>query len=259
MADDSRPSFPPARHRPTYTRIGSGPPEGRYAIQEDEGEDIADTVQNADGGLGIATATASPLISSKHGRRVSIVDPSARVPVGSGGGSASNTPRTDSSGPGSGNPMISPGFDFRHLTSSETAYDPARPYNDNDDPNAPYKRSQSSFQSYSQPFNADSDTERLNKHRSYAAPSIRSTKSAFETDFQPDACPSKETFYHGRFNWLALSILALAIFSTAFSGIFLGIAIKAPRWGRSIHTGGSLSPSTANVLVQIFAKMIELS
>jgi hypothetical protein len=247
------PSFSsPARQRPTYSRLGSGAPEG---IQEDdEGEDIANTVRKAEGGLGIAAASP-PTAAPKYGRRVSIQDPSARAAPGA---SFNNTPKTDnsSSNPGSGNPMISPGFDYRDLSRSETAYDPGQPYPDEYDSNAPYKRSQSSL-SY-QPYN-DSDTERLHKHRSFAAASIRSTKSAYEHDFQPDACPTQESFYHGRFNWLALSILVLAIFSTAFSGIFLGISIAAPRWGRSIHTGGSLSPSTANVLVQIFAKMIELS
>jgi hypothetical protein len=244
-------SLSPARQRAAYTRLGSGLSENRYSIQQDEGEDIADTVRKVDGGLGIATA--QPLGSPRYGRRVSIQDPMASVPVG---GSSSNTPRTDSSAPGSGNPMISPGFDFQ-----QTAYDPGQPFreeNEHEDLRAPYKRSQSSFQSYNQPYN-DSDTERLNKHRSFTAASMKSNKSAYETDFHPDACPTSQSFYLGRFNWLAVSILVLAIFSTIFSGIFLGIAIRAPRWGRAIHTGGSLSPSTANVLVQIFAKLIELS
>jgi hypothetical protein len=247
------PSFSsPARQRPTYSRLGSGAPEGIY--EDDEGNDIADTVAKAEGGLGIGTAFP-PTAAPRYGRRVSIQDAPTRVPAGA---SFNNTPKTDGSGsaPGSGNPMISPGFDYRDLSRSETAYDPGQPYLPEDDIHSPYKRSQTSL-SY-QPYN-DSDTERLNKHRSFAAASIRSTKSAYEHDFQPEACPAQESFYHGRYNWFALSILVLAIFSTAFSGIFLGISIAAPRWGRSIHTGGSLSPSTANVLVQIFAKMIELS
>jgi hypothetical protein len=249
-------SSSPARQRATYSRLGSGLPENRYSTAQEEGVDIADTVRNIDGGLGIAAA--QPLGSPKYGRRVAIQEPAARLPAG---GSSGNSPRTDSSAPGSGNPMISPGFDFNHMSASETAYDPGQPFpeeDDEEDSRAPYKRSQSSFQSYSQPYNY-SDTARLNKHRSFTAASIRSTKSAYETDFHPDACPTTESFYLGRFNWLAISILVLAIFSTVFSGIFLGIAIRAPRWGRAIHTGGSLSPSTANVLVQIFAKLIELS
>ncbi|KAF2433105.1 hypothetical protein EJ08DRAFT_584201 [Tothia fuscella] len=150
--------------------------------------------------------------------------------------------------------MISPGFDFQDISRSETAYDPGAPYGEDEDIRVQPTRSATSLPS------VYSDTERLNKHKSYVgAASIRSTKSAYETQFQSDSCPSRENFYHGRFNWLAVSILCLAIFSTVFSGIFLGIAIKAPRWGRTIHTGGSMSPSTANVLVQIFAKMIELS
>jgi hypothetical protein len=51
----------------------------------------------------------------------------------------------------------------------------------------------------------------------------------------------------------------IALFSTAFSGIFLGIAIRAPRWGMGVRSHGSLSPSGADILTQVFAKLIELS
>jgi hypothetical protein len=54
-------------------------------------------------------------------------------------------------------------------------------------------------------------------------------------------------------------IWVLAIFSTVFSGIYLVIALKGPRWGKSITSKSSLTPATANVLVQLFGKLIELS
>jgi hypothetical protein len=82
----------------------------------------------------------------------------------------------------------------------------------------------------------------------------------YKTDeFQPGSCPTKASFYHGRWNWLAISILLLALFSTVFSGIFMVIALRAPLWGRGIQSSGGLSASTANVLTQLFAKLIEMS
>jgi hypothetical protein len=51
----------------------------------------------------------------------------------------------------------------------------------------------------------------------------------------------------------------LAIFSTVFSTIYLIIAVRAPRWGRAIRTNGPLTASGANILTQLFAKLIEMS
>jgi hypothetical protein len=78
-------------------------------------------------------------------------------------------------------------------------------------------------------------------------------------DFHPDNCPTARDFTQGRCNWLALSLLILAIFSTVFSCVYLVISLRAPRWGKSIRTGGPLSPSGANILTQLFAKLIEMS
>jgi hypothetical protein len=51
----------------------------------------------------------------------------------------------------------------------------------------------------------------------------------------------------------------LSIYSTVFSAIWLVIAFVQPRYGRMIHSGGSLSPSTASIVFALFAKTIELS
>jgi hypothetical protein len=51
----------------------------------------------------------------------------------------------------------------------------------------------------------------------------------------------------------------LSIYSTTFSGIWLMLAMVQPRYGRTIHSGGSLSPSTASTLFALCAKTIELS
>jgi hypothetical protein len=78
-------------------------------------------------------------------------------------------------------------------------------------------------------------------------------------DFHPDKCPTARDFTQGRLNWLALSLLLLSIFSTVFSCVYLIIGLRAPRWGKSIRTDGPLSPSGANILTQLFAKLIEMS
>jgi hypothetical protein len=97
------------------------------------------------------------------------------------------------------------------------------------------------------------DTERL--HR--GAPSI---KSAYETTFRPtQECPTTKHFYQSRFTWVFITIVLICLFSTVFSGIFLGLALKAPRYGRRITSQGSFTPSDAILLTSIMAKLIELT
>lgn len=72
-------------------------------------------------------------------------------------------------------------------------------------------------------------------------------------------CRSKQSIYHGRANWLSVVTLILAFYSTIFSGIWLGLAIVKPRYGRRISTTSNLPPSTASLLCAAFAKSIELS
>jgi len=72
-------------------------------------------------------------------------------------------------------------------------------------------------------------------------------------------CPSKKNIYEGRGNWLSVTILILAIYSTIFSGFWLMIAIAKPRYGQGIKLTGGLTPSTASLLCALFAKTIELS
>ena len=74
-----------------------------------------------------------------------------------------------------------------------------------------------------------------------------------------EGCPSTHDIHSSRQSWLSISILMLSIYSTIFSGIWLMLAIVQPRYGRTIHSGGSLTPSTASTLFALFAKTIELS
>lgn len=246
--------------RPRYQRLGSeGTPEQVYAREqneEDEG-DIAQAVRNA--GLGIQNVARERSVSPEvvaaqtHARRVSIQrvsNPSIRQSYAS--------PRTDSA-PGSSNPLISPPLgDTSHLSSTRTAYDPsATPYIEEEDEITRAKRNSGvSSSNYPYAYDDAGSTARLNRPKSNY-----SIRSAFEThEFHPHACPTAKSFYQGRFNWLAISIVLIALFSTVFSGIFFGIAVRGPRWGTAIRTkGGSLNPAGADILTQVFAKLIELS
>ena len=71
-------------------------------------------------------------------------------------------------------------------------------------------------------------------------------------------CPTHGKVLQRRLSWLSVSILALAIYSTIFSGIYVVVAFVKPRFGMSIGDTG-LAPSTASLLSALFAKTVELS
>jgi hypothetical protein len=73
------------------------------------------------------------------------------------------------------------------------------------------------------------------------------------------ACPTHKDILDPKMTWLSVSIIGLAIFSTVFSGAYLGIAMWKPRWGQRIGQKGHLSYSSASLLSALFAKLIELS
>ncbi len=78
-------------------------------------------------------------------------------------------------------------------------------------------------------------------------------------EFPSIRCPSKRNIYEGRGNWLSMTIMVLAVYSTIVSGLWLGIALVKPRYGQKIKPGGAITPSTASLLCALFAKTIELS
>jgi hypothetical protein len=81
-----------------------------------------------------------------------------------------------------------------------------------------------------------------------------------DNDFHPqENCPTKQSFYQSRFTWLSITVLILCLFSTIWSGIFLGIALRAPRYGRTVTTHGKLTPYSALILTAVLGKLIELS
>ena len=104
------------------------------------------------------------------------------------------------------------------------------------------------------PFTANSDDVSLRRARSSTTDLYAPLKPPNES-----ICRTKRHFYHGRGNWLSITILILSIYSTIFSGIWLGLAVAKPRYGRHIMDHGPLTPSTASLLCAGFAKTIELS
>jgi hypothetical protein len=74
----------------------------------------------------------------------------------------------------------------------------------------------------------------------------------------PTNCPNRATVLQKRLSWIPLTIFVLALYATIFSGIYLAIALRKPRWS-NISSDGPMVPSTANLLSAFFAKTIELA
>ncbi|KAK4982912.1 hypothetical protein LTR66_009043, partial [Elasticomyces elasticus] len=226
----------PFRHRPAYARLSSIADQDQPGEDADHGDDITNAKDDQAKGLGIsniATAGQARLISVRTNPRV----PTSSKP---------QTPNDAAATPDSSDPLFS---------SPSTVFQ--QPYN----PRSIHgthaaKRSVSSLQSsIHQPYTNYEDDVPLH-HKSTFAESLRSVYQ----DFSPKAAgPTNNHFNQGRANWLSVSIIILSIYSTVFSGIFLVIAFRAPRYGRMIHTKGSLTASTASLLTALFAKTIELS
>ncbi|KAI1495184.1 hypothetical protein F5X96DRAFT_205986 [Biscogniauxia mediterranea] len=79
--------------------------------------------------------------------------------------------------------------------------------------------------------------------------------------YPPVDCHSRKDIHIKRRSWLYVTILALSIYSTCLSCLWLIVSIYQPRYGRGISSGqeSRLAPSTATLLCTLFAKSIELS
>ncbi|CAO2651092.1 Nn.00g093890.m01.CDS01 [Neocucurbitaria sp. VM-36] len=252
----SPPTSPPAS-RPSYSRFQSDATAVERntpsTIVEDEEEDVADSFRRQNGsGLGIA----APDVPVQTARRVSI-QTIPRKSIGPG----PKSPPTKSPGALSPPDSADPFFGgFPKDSSSENTPDLRR---DRLSPDVGTfeefrrgvlknaRQSSTSVDDY-QHYLEDSDTQRLR-----GAPSI---KSAYENDFRPShECPTTRDFYHSRFTWLNMSVLVLCLFSCVFSGVFVVLALKGPRYGRRITSQGSFKPADAILLTTVMAKAIELS
>lgn len=111
------------------------------------------------------------------------------------------------------------------------------------------------------------DAKSYQSHRSSYSRLNQSTSQ----DFTPEAgllhthtrfdenCPTEGDILTSPWSWWTISILALAVYSTVFSGIFLGIAFAKPRWGERIGTNGHITFSNATLLSALLSKTVELS
>lgn len=73
------------------------------------------------------------------------------------------------------------------------------------------------------------------------------------------ACPTQSDILTSPWSWISAPLIFLALYSTTFSGIFLGIALAKPRWGDKVGTNGHLSFANASLLSAIFSKTVEIS
>lgn len=82
---------------------------------------------------------------------------------------------------------------------------------------------------------------------------------AFESGLPGFDCQTDGAIIKGRWSWLSVTLILLAVYSTVLSAIFLVIALVEPRYGKKIGTNGHMTISTASLLSAAFAKTVELS
>ena len=78
-------------------------------------------------------------------------------------------------------------------------------------------------------------------------------------EFAPQNCPSRKQIWISRGHYLSVTLLVLSVFSTVFSGLYLGVALRKPRYGHFISDHGKITYNTASTLIALFAKLTELS
>ncbi|KAI0012649.1 hypothetical protein F4779DRAFT_632858 [Xylariaceae sp. FL0662B] len=77
----------------------------------------------------------------------------------------------------------------------------------------------------------------------------------------PVDCHSRRDVYIKPWSWLYVILIALSIYSTCLSALWLVVSIYQPRYGRGISSseGWKMVPTTATLLCTLIAKTIELS
>ncbi|KAK7183842.1 hypothetical protein DPSP01_004462 [Paraphaeosphaeria sporulosa] len=247
----SSPPLSPRFSRPGYTRLASDATAvGTPPTVVEEDEDIVDSFsRRSTGGLGIES---TPAQKPAPNRRVS-VQSIPRRPVGSVRSPSIKSPALTSP-PNTGDPFLG-GFPRSAASTPDLRRERFSPKHDGGE----YE----SFRPDGLHHTGGSNTSLNNDYQQFLhaskgdAPSI---KSAYQTNFHPvHECATEKPFYHSRFTWVSVSIVTICLFSTVFSGIFLGLALRSPRYGRSISSQGSFQPSDAILLTTVFAKLIELS
>lgn len=249
----SSPPLSPRFSRPGYTRLASDATAvgtTPTVVEEEEEEDVADSFsRRSTSGLGIENTSAQkPALD-----RTLSVQSIPRRPVGSVQSPSIKSPALTST-PNTGDPFLG-GFPRSAESTPDLRRERFSPKNDGGE----YE----SFRPDDLHHTGGSNISLNNDYQQFwhtskgGAPSI---KSAYHTNFHPaHECATEKPFYHSRFTWVSVSIVTICLFSTIFSGIFLGLASRSPRYGRSISSQGSFQPSDAILLTTVFAKLIELS
>ena len=202
-------------------------------------EDITSQNISAARGLGIDVNSDSPASTAQP-------QTIKRTPVGSKTGSNQNTPdsRKSAFSPASSAALSGSTRFTETFDDVDVSYGAAQPYG---------KQSSYSLNSINAPsVSQNSETSLLRKS---ATTSIREQYDDFNA---PHRCSSAKHFKRPMNNWLAIMIVVLSLFSTFFSGAFLIIALRGPRYDM-IGKEGTLTISSAAFLTSFFAKMIELS
>ncbi|KAF2447243.1 hypothetical protein P171DRAFT_430154 [Karstenula rhodostoma CBS 690.94] len=247
----SSPPQSPRFSRPGYTRLASdatavGTPP---TVVEEEDEESADSFsRRSTSGLGIEN---TPAQNPAPSRRVS-VQSIPRRPVGSVRSPSIKSPALTSP-PNTGDLFLG-GFPRSAESTPDLRRERISPKHDGE-----YESFRPGGLNHTGGSNTsvNNDYEQFLQASKGGAPSI---KSAYQTNFRPvHECATEKPFYHSRFTWVSVSIVTICLFSTVFSGIFLGLALRSPRYGRSISSQGSFQPSDAILLTTVFAKLIELS
>jgi hypothetical protein len=232
---------PALRNRPGYARVPSvsfaDERNGQQAEVLNHEPSLESRDRASSHGLGIALPLQHASVESINIQPVRKHGPPGEIFIA-----------PDPSTPGSAKPLMSP--PSTGGLSGSTKYD--SPYSDWDtsytSTKLPAKQSHVSLQSSVQPsIYANSEAGLL---------SIRSRYDSFAPQHQ---CVSTTNFKRPRLNWLSITILVFAVYSTVMSALFLVVAVRGPRYGRMIRTDGVLTISGATVLTTFFAKTIELT
>lgn len=222
--------------------------------QDDSPLSYPDEPQRRNQGLGITGANRPISITRKPvGAKSSPQTPSAANSFQSttdpGPRSSPNTP--DIATPGSAKPLLSPPW-HRHKSEEYSYGDGAEgdlSILGTSTSRPGHKRLVSFPDEFVEPYIVEDDTTQLKHASSSTVCKIPSGAG----------CATKHDIESGRGSWLSIILLMLSFYSTAMSILWLVTASLQPRWGTSIYSGGTLSPSTASLLTALFAKTIELS
>jgi hypothetical protein len=249
----------PVRSRHTYHRSNSsGLTETKLRVTvADEQEEEEEEEEEAD-----ISEIRSHQTPSSHGLGISTITTEStawvipRRPVGT----SSRTPRSTES-------LVSP-FSGSGSTAQENS---SSSFKSTDRLFDPFKSPGSGHSSYRPTFSSDTEFDILKPAPSvpeipgsYAGgtahpPKYRFILTDMFTDHGPGFSCKTRKIHQRSSSWLSITILILSIYSTTFSGIYLGLALIKPRYGKRIDSRGDLTPSTASTISALIAKTIELS